>query len=200
MTFPAGVKLVFLALSLIAVLSIRDLPMLAVASAIVALCWLLARPGLAVAWRELRAIVVIAVVTFGFNVWWLGVAPAVLLSGRMVLAFSLAALVTVTTPTTALVDAVSRAARPIIGARRADTLGLMVSLVIRTIPVLSGFVHEVNDARKARGQERSLRAFAVPVVVRSLRAANELGDALAARGVADGHAVDPQPHRTTLAS
>jgi biotin transport system permease protein len=43
----------------------------------------------------------------------------------------------------------------------------------------------VLDARRARGAQGSLLALAVPVVVRSLYAADAIGEALAARGLDD---------------
>lgn len=43
----------------------------------------------------------------------------------------------------------------------------------------------VRDAQRARGLAASPRAFAVPLLVRSLRRADAIGEALAARGVDD---------------
>ena len=50
-----------------------------------------------------------------------------------------------------------------------------------------GLAEQVRDAQRARGLSASPRAFAVPLVVRSLRHADALGDALVARGVDDDH-------------
>ena len=46
-------------------------------------------------------------------------------------------------------------------------------------------VGAVSQARKARGAGFSLRALVVPSVVRALRRADAIGDALTARGVDD---------------
>jgi biotin transport system permease protein len=61
----------------------------------------------------------------------------------------------------------------------------VLALTIRAIPVVSGLAQDVVEARRARGVERSARAFAVPLVIRSVRYADRLGEALAARGVGD---------------
>jgi len=53
------------------------------------------------------------------------------------------------------------------------------------VPVVVGLAEEVREAQLARGLGMSPRAFAVPLVVRSLRHADALGEALAARGVDD---------------
>jgi biotin transport system permease protein len=51
--------------------------------------------------------------------------------------------------------------------------------------VLVETLAEARDARRARGLERSARALLVPVVVRTMRQADRLGEALVARGVDD---------------
>jgi biotin transport system permease protein len=53
------------------------------------------------------------------------------------------------------------------------------------VPVVVGLAEEVRDAQRARGLAASPRAFAVPLIVRSLRHADALGEALAARGLDD---------------
>ena len=66
-----------------------------------------------------------------------------------------------------------------------ERVALVLALAVRTVPVLVGIGAEVQQARAARGAERSVRAFAVPFVIRSLRHADRLGEALEARGVDD---------------
>jgi biotin transport system permease protein len=52
------------------------------------------------------------------------------------------------------------------------------------VPVVVEIGTQIRDAQRARGVT-SARAFAVPFVVRSLRQADALGDALVARGADD---------------
>ena len=66
-----------------------------------------------------------------------------------------------------------------------DRVGLLLALSIRSVPVVVGIAEEVRDAQRARGLRGSPRAYAVPLVIRSLRHADALGEALAARGVDD---------------
>jgi biotin transport system permease protein len=66
-----------------------------------------------------------------------------------------------------------------------ERVGLVLAMTLRCIPLLSGLVSDVTEARKARGLGFSLRALAVPVVVGALRTADAMGEALAARGVDD---------------
>ena len=65
------------------------------------------------------------------------------------------------------------------------TVSLLLALTLRSIPVVATLAVQVQEARKARGAERSVRAFAVPLVIRTIRYADRLGEALLARGVDD---------------
>jgi biotin transport system permease protein len=98
----------------------------------------------------------------------------------------LAGLVTLTTRTDAMADAVVGLLRPLrhVGVDT-ERIGLVLALGIRCVPVVVGLAEEVRDAQRARGLTASPRAFAVPLVVRSLRHADALGEALLARGVED---------------
>ncbi|QII05249.1 energy-coupling factor transporter transmembrane protein EcfT [Rhodococcoides fascians A25f] len=111
---------------------------------------------------------------------------AVVVCGVLVISVALAALVTLTTRVTDMLDTVTRALGPI---RRfgvdPDRIGLLLALAIRCIPLLASIVQEVSQARKARGLQWSMTALATPVLVRALRTADAMGDALVARGVDD---------------
>lgn len=98
----------------------------------------------------------------------------------------LAAVVTLTTRATAMVDAIVAACRPLraVGIDP-ERVGLVLTLGIRCVPVVVGLAEEVREAQLARGLGSSPRAFAVPLIVRSLRHADALGEALVARGVED---------------
>ena len=65
----------------------------------------------------------------------------------------------------------------------ADRAAVLLAVTITTVPVLARLAAEVRDAQRARGVRPSLRAALVPFVVLSLRHADQLGEALAARGV-----------------
>jgi biotin transport system permease protein len=115
-----------------------------------------------------------------------GWAAAVVVTGRLVVAVVLAGLVTLTTRVIDLLDVLERVLRPMrrIGVD-AERVALMLALAIRAVPVVAGIAGEVRDAQRARGIAASPRAFAVPFVVRSLRHADALAEALAARGLDD---------------
>lgn len=98
----------------------------------------------------------------------------------------LAGLVTPTTRSQDLSDCLVGALRPL---RRVgfdpERFGLLLALSLRSVPVIVALAHEVRDAQQARGLTASSRAFAVPLLIRALRHADALGEALVARGVDD---------------
>lgn len=102
---------------------------------------------------------------------------------RMVLVIVLAGLVTLTTRTSALLDAFEVALSPL---RRIGVdpqrISLVLALSIRTVPVIAGFGQQLRDAQRSRGGRVSIRAFVVPLLVLSLRHSDDLADALVARG------------------
>ena len=97
-----------------------------------------------------------------------------------------AGLVTLTTRTSELVGAMVRVLGPL---RRVgvdpERIGLLLALGIRSVFVVADIAAEVRDAQRARGLVGSPRAYAVPLIIRSLRHADELGEALVARGADD---------------
>jgi biotin transport system permease protein len=115
-----------------------------------------------------------------------GWVTAVVVTGRLVVAVVLAGLVTLTTRVVDLLDVIERLLRPL---RRvgvdSERVALVLALAIRAVPVVASLAEAVRDAQRARGITASPRAFAVPFVVRSLRHADALGEALAARGLDD---------------
>ena len=181
-----GVKLLALALAAIGSLFLREWWQAVVALAVVALLYAVARIPLRVAVAQLRPVLWLAAAIAIFQVITGGWQRAVLVVGALVALIMLAALLSLTTRTTDLIDVVVRGCRPL---RRVgvdpERVGLVLALAIRSVSVIVSIAGEVRDAQRARGSAASPRAFAVPLVVRSLRHAEQLGEALAARGLDD---------------
>lgn len=153
---------------------------------VVLLLYPLARIGLGFALRQLRSLLwvlaAITVVQLLLADWRVAVSVTMTIVA-LVLA---AGLVTLTTTTTALCDVVVRLLGPF---RRfgvaPERVGLLLALSIRAVPVVLGLAEQLRDAQRARGLPASPRAFAVPLLVRALRHAQQMGDALVARGLDD---------------
>ena len=121
-----------------------------------------------------------------FQWWTAGWQVAVTVVGTLVVAVVGAGLISLTTRVTDLLDVITRLLQPFrsIGVDP-ERVALLLALTIRAIPVIAGTMQEARDARRARGLERSTRALVTPIVVRTIRHADRVGDALAARGIDD---------------
>ncbi len=183
---PAGAKLLGLVGAAVTTHWISTPARVGVAFLVVAALFALARIPVGVVREQARPMLLFAVVLGAFQWIVAGWRTAVVVVGVLVVLMLLAALVTLTTRTSALLDTVVRGARPL---RRLgvdpERIGLVLALGIRSVAVVLGLAGEIREAQWARGIRPGGRTFAVPLLVRSLRHADALGEALAARGVDD---------------
>lgn len=182
---PAGVKIAALTLGSLAIFFVSTLGGVAIAIALVGAGYALARLHPRHLWAQVRPVMLIVAVLFGVQWWAIGFEPAAVLAIRIATLVALAGLVTLTSRTADLLDAIGCAIRPLrrIGVD-SERVALVLSLAIRGIPVLADVSHQVQEAQRARGR-RDVRAYAVPVVVGALRRADAVSEALAARGLDD---------------
>ena len=92
--------------------------------------------------------------------------------------------VTVTTSTSELTEVLERLFAPLerLGLVDAGRAALTVTLAIRFVPLVVEEAREIREAQAARGLEGSIIALAVPLLVRVLVRAQDLADAIDARG------------------
>lgn len=183
---PAGAKLALLLLVGAGSVLLDSWWQVAALLVLVLVGYPLAGLSLRTALRQVRPLVWIAGFAAVVHVVVSGWERAGVVLGVLASLVLLAALVTLTTRATAMVDAIVTACRPL---RRLgidpERVGLVLTLGIRCVPVVVGLAEEVREAQLARGLGSSPQAFAVPLIVRSLRHADALGEALVARGVED---------------
>lgn len=134
--------------------------------------------------RQLVALRWLIVITLAAQLLFIGPERAVANTARVSAAVLLAGLLALTTRVTDLLDAVERGLRPL------DRLGfdseraaVLLTVTLTTVPVLARLAGEVREAQRARGVRPGLRFFAVPFLILSLKHADQLGEALSARGV-----------------
>lgn len=137
-------------------------------------------------WRGLRPMLLIVAVLAGFQAWQRGWPAAVEVAATIVALVVAATTFTATTPTDRLLDAITRGLGPFrsLGVRP-EKVALSFSLMIAAIPRIAEIAGDTRDAARARGLERSPRAYLTPLVVRTVAHAQATGDALAARGLGD---------------
>ncbi|WGD36878.1 energy-coupling factor transporter transmembrane protein EcfT [Lysinibacter sp. HNR] len=187
---PAGPKLVFL---LLAVLGVSALPVSWGATLAASLAGIVAYAvaglrdgflGMCELVRQVWTVRWIILATLISQLVFLGPEPAIANTARVTVAIVLAGLLVLTTRVSTLLNTVERGLIPLrvlrIDPQRA---ALLLTVALGCIPVLVGLAGEVRDAQRARGARGGLRVFVVPYVVLVLKHADELGDALAARGL-----------------
>ncbi|WP_350349580.1 CbiQ family ECF transporter T component [Agromyces sp. G08B096] len=181
----AGWKLAGLAVAVLVVALLPGWPWLLGAAGVTVL--LFAVGGIPPRLAAAQVLPVLWLVLVAGVINWLiqGWEPALTMALRVLVCVALAALLTLTTQVSEILDAVQRGLRPFGSRVDADRVGLVLAMTIRAVPLMHEIVRAVLEARKARGAESSLRAVAVPVVVRALQTADAMGEALAARGVDD---------------
>jgi biotin transport system permease protein len=183
---PAGVKLLLMVAAGVLSVFLDHVWQVGVALLVVLAAYRAGGLSPRTAARQLRPLLWIGVFTAAFHVLVNGWERALVVVGILAVLVMVAALVTLTTRTTDLVDAVVTTCRPlrVLGVEP-ERVGLLIALGIRCVPVVVGLAEGVRDAQRARGLTASPRAFAVPLIVRSLRHADALGEALSARGLDD---------------
>lgn len=111
---------------------------------------------------------------------------AVVVGANLITAIYASRLLTLTTPGPVLIDALIGLLRPL---RRlglnTEQVGLAIAIMVRSVPLLLDSFDQVRQAARARGRERNLFALVAPVVVRAVGQAQDVGAALAARGLGE---------------
>ncbi len=183
---PVGVKVLGLAGLSLAIVVVRDVRLAVAFLAVTLALAALARVPVRSVWRAARGVLLIAAVASALQWWWYGGEKAAE-TFLDLLSLGLAALsLTATTEVNEMVDALSRWARPLgfVGIDP-DRVALTVALTIGALPGTIAIARETRDAARARGLERSPRAYLSPLVIRVVARAHESGDALHARGIGD---------------
>ena len=183
---PAGLLLGLLLVATTALVLVRSPLAVLVGAVVVVLGYAVAAVPASVALAQVWPLRWFVVALVPLQWWTGGWRQVVVVVGTMGVSVAAAALVTLTTRVSDMLDVCVRVLGPL---RRLgvdpDRVGLALALTVRAVPVLAGTFAEARDARRARGLDRSPRALLVPLVLRTVRHADRLGEALAARGVDD---------------
>lgn len=136
--------------------------------------------------RIARGFALIAVALFVFQAWQRGWEHGVEVVGGLFALILAAHAVTTSTRADDMLETITWALTPLrpLGVHP-ERVALAFSLTLRALPLISALAGETRSAARARGLERNPRAYATPLVIRSVAHARALGDALHARGVGD---------------
>jgi len=180
----AGLKILLFAAAALAIGVLATNPVaVGIAGLAVVAAYLVAGFGVTELVRQVLAARWVIVVMAVTQLVFLPAAVAATNTGRVTLVIVLAGLLTLTTRVPDMIDVVEWAARPLrrFGVDPAS-LSLVFAITITAIPVIAGFAAEIREAQRARGVLLAPHALVVPLLVMSLRYADDLGEAMVARG------------------
>lgn len=132
---------------------------------------------------QLRGPAVLLAIIFAFHAVFGTLADGVLTVARFATLILLASAVTLSTPISKMSELVEWLLGPLrpIGVNP-EKVGLAIALAIRFIPLIAEELRHIREAQAARGLATNPLALIVPLVIRTLKVADELADAIEARG------------------
>lgn len=154
---------------------------LAVAAVLVLAAYVIAGLRLHHAVAALRPVLWVLAFIFAIHVLTTDITQAAFVVARFILMILAASVVTLTTRTSEFVDGIRAMLKYAPSWIPTDRIALAIALTIRFIPSVRMTLAEVRMAQKARGLERNLTATFVPLVVRTLKTADQVSEALEAR-------------------
>lgn len=156
----------------------------AIAAAVCLGCYAVPGIGMRPLVTHLFAVRLILVFTLVSQLLFAGGQGTAVNTTRLATIIAIASLLALTTRTTDLLDVIERGLTPLARLRiDPQRVALLLAVSLNTLPVLARATEEVREAQRARGGRASLRLFAVPFLIVALKHADDLGDALTARGV-----------------
>lgn len=134
-------------------------------------------------WRATRLLVPWLIIIIIAQAWLADVESGLRIVARLVCLVWAAALVTHTTRLSEMSDVfanIFRFMKPV--GVSPDRIAFLCALTIRLVPALFDTLQQVREAQRARGIERVYGAAFVPVLIRVMKQADTMSDALVARG------------------
>ncbi|MBB3915210.1 MULTISPECIES: energy-coupling factor transporter transmembrane component T family protein [Rhizobium] len=179
------VKLLSLAIFSVVLFISTDIALLSIAMLLAAIVCRTVGMPVVEALRRLRpiflTIVIVALFNLIFNPWHDALVTLLRLTALMLLA----AAVTATTTIAQFIDEVTALARPLerTGWVQADDIGLAIGLVLRFVPEILGRYQAIREAHEARGLKVRPTTLLAPLIILTLRDADNVAAAIDARGI-----------------
>ncbi len=178
-----GIKVAALVIAGLLVFLVDNPAWLMAILVVVILLYAIARVPLRTAARQLRPFVLLIGLIFVFHGLFTSWTLGFLVVLRFAVLVLLGMLVSFTTRVSDMIETIESALAPLraLGVNP-EKVSLALSLALRFIPLLYSQVQEIREAQRVRGLERNLAAIAIPLLVRTLKMAGDLTDAIEARG------------------
>ncbi len=178
---PAGLKLALLMAAGAGLFALDDARWLGLAclaaAGLVAAC----RPRPAKLWRQVRGLLLILAAVGLFTGWAQGPQAALAVLARSAALIGLAMAVTLSTPVPAMLAAIERGLSPLSRWMDPGRVSLAFALCLRFVPEIWRNYQEIREAQAARGLGHHPLALLVPLIVRTLKRAEEVAQAIDAR-------------------
>ncbi|MDU7504337.1 MAG: energy-coupling factor transporter transmembrane protein EcfT, partial [Corynebacterium kroppenstedtii] len=153
----------------------------------------LARIPLSVAASQLLPVIPVLAFITVFQAWSAGWWSALSLATSLLVSVALALILTLTTRIGDMIESLDRALRPLARFHvPVNAISVAIAITIRLIPLQMENIRVVIEARRARSS-RGLRAFALAVIIHSIRRAEAMGEALESRGFDDWDPTSSEP-------
>ncbi|MBE7185589.1 MAG: energy-coupling factor transporter transmembrane protein EcfT [Methylobacterium mesophilicum] len=181
----AGTKLAGLAVAGVALFALRSPWILLICLAFAALAYFTAGLALRDALRRIAPTLWSVLFLSVVNFLVLPLSEAGMLLLRILALVFAAAAVTATTPLTAMMAVVERLARPMarLGLVRPGDAGLALGLALRFVPDILLRYEALAEAHKARGLKLRVLTVLGPLIILTLRQADDVASAIDARGL-----------------
>lgn len=178
----AGAKILAMIALGTGVFLIPDWPVVGFVMATVFLLYPASGFGPRIIWAQIKPILWLLAIFFAVQLWLNDWQAGLLVVTRIAAIVMFASLVTLTTKTSDLLSSLERAMGPLrpLGVNP-EKVSLAISMVLRFIPVIATVASEIRDAQRARGLDRSILAMIVPLIIRTLKMADDVADAIEAR-------------------
>lgn len=141
--------------------------------------------------KDLRGVALLVVFLLVTQLIFLDPMDAVRNTVRVVSIVLLAQVITRTTPVHGMIETCERVLGPF---RRLglnpERVGLAMALTLTSVNQLGSIVRDVRDAQTARGVRIAPWAWVMPMLILTLQHADQVGDALEARGIGDHEEVE----------
>ncbi|WMD18067.1 energy-coupling factor transporter transmembrane protein EcfT [Achromobacter seleniivolatilans] len=180
---PAWLKLLALMAAGAGLFLLHDPSLLALAFAVAALLVWSTGVAAGAVWRQLRGLFWVLLAVGLFTGWFQGWIEALAVLLRIGAMVGLALAVTLATRTSDLIDVCERALMPFerLGLVDAGKVALALALALRFVPEIWRNFQEIREAQAARGLGANPIALIVPLIVLTLKRAQEVAEAIDAR-------------------
>ncbi|CCG08035.1 energy-coupling factor transporter transmembrane component T family protein [Pararhodospirillum photometricum] len=180
---PAWLKLAGLAALSTGLVLVDDLWLLLGGLATVTLAYPLAGVGRRLG-RLLWSLVPLVGLIGLSQAWVMGPEAGAVVCARLTPLILAATLVTYTTSLSAMMAVLEGLLRPLrVVGLEPRAVAFALSLTLRFVPVLAGLARESREALAARGRDRALTALVQTLLLRALRLADQVSEAVEARGL-----------------